>query len=306
MFLRTMSFLAPWSLLWLGAIPALLWLWRLVSVRRRVVVPSLVPFERLVARTPKRRGRLIVNALFWLQLAALIGLTLALAQPVLFQQHARLVLAILDTSASMTAGDTFEQARRALLVQLAGKPPTAQILIVTTAPVLPLLSQATSDPVALTRALEAARPSHLGGNLSTTERIGRALLAAAPDETLVVTDEPRPDALPASMRWVAVGSSRPNAALVGLDAQGPLCSPSDARVIATVQNFSGEPSPVDLRAAQGARRLAEARGRKLVEVAQPIRVALTGTTISPPLFPVLALMGRQVVLDRLTQVLNSR
>jgi hypothetical protein len=33
-------------------------------------------------------------------------------------------------------------------------------------------------------------------------------------------------------------------------------------------------------------------------------VALTGTTISPPLFPVLALLGRKVVLDRLDEVLK--
>lgn len=52
------------------------------------------------------------------------------------------------------------------------------------------------------------------------------------------------------------------------------------------------------------RRLAEARGRKLVDYAQPIRVALTGTTVSPPIFPVLALLGREVVLNRLARVLG--
>jgi glutamyl-tRNA synthetase len=51
------------------------------------------------------------------------------------------------------------------------------------------------------------------------------------------------------------------------------------------------------------RRMAGARGLKLVDYAQPIRVALTGTTVSPPLFPVLALLGREVVLDRLDRVL---
>jgi len=50
------------------------------------------------------------------------------------------------------------------------------------------------------------------------------------------------------------------------------------------------------------RDLAERRGRKLVEIAQPIRVALTGTTASPPLFPILALLGREVVLERLAAV----
>jgi len=52
------------------------------------------------------------------------------------------------------------------------------------------------------------------------------------------------------------------------------------------------------------RRRADERGKKLVEYAQPVRVALTGTTISPPLFPVLALLGRKVVLDRLDEVLK--
>ncbi len=284
-----MTLLSPWALLWLGSVPVLLWLWRLVSVHRRVVVPSLVPFEHLVARTPKRRGRLAVNALFWLQLAALIGLAVALAQPILFRPHAKVTLVILDTSASMNAGDTFDRARRTLLAHLAGKPPTAQLFVVTTAPVLPLLPQPTSDALVLTRALDTLRPSHLGGNLSTAERIGRALLAAAPDETFIVTDEPVPPPIVGpkgrgsaeggttggGVRWVSVGSPRPNAAFVGLDAQGPLCSPSDARVIATVQNFSGEAMPVTVRAVQGGRRLAQTtvqlspRERRSVSLAIP-------------------------------------
>ncbi len=54
------------------------------------------------------------------------------------------------------------------------------------------------------------------------------------------------------------------------------------------------------------RRLATERGLKLVDLAQPVRVALTGTTVSPPLFPVLALLGREAVLDRLDRVLQDR
>jgi glutamyl-tRNA synthetase len=55
-----------------------------------------------------------------------------------------------------------------------------------------------------------------------------------------------------------------------------------------------------------ARQLAASRGKKLLDVAQPVRVALTGSTASPPLFPVLALLGREVVLDRLDQILLNR
>ena len=53
------------------------------------------------------------------------------------------------------------------------------------------------------------------------------------------------------------------------------------------------------------RRHAAERGKKLVDYAQPIRVVLTGTTASPPLFPVLALLGREVVLARLDGLLKT-
>jgi len=70
------------------------------------------------------------------------------------------------------------------------------------------------------------------------------------------------------------------------------------RALAEAPEFTAE-------ALEGAvRKLADARGKKLVDYAQPIRVALTGTTVSPPIFPVLVLLGREVVLERLAQVLG--
>jgi glutamyl-tRNA synthetase len=50
---------------------------------------------------------------------------------------------------------------------------------------------------------------------------------------------------------------------------------------------------------EAARAFAEARGLKLGKVAQPLRVALTGRTISPGIFEVMVLIGRQETLDRL-------
>lgn len=46
------------------------------------------------------------------------------------------------------------------------------------------------------------------------------------------------------------------------------------------------------------------RGLKLGEVAQPTRVALTGRTVSPPLFHVMELIGREICLERLESVLH--
>ena len=50
--------------------------------------------------------------------------------------------------------------------------------------------------------------------------------------------------------------------------------------------------------------VAEERVLKLGKVAQPCRVALTGQTVSPGIFEVMALLGREVVLARLSEALE--
>jgi glutamyl-tRNA synthetase len=47
------------------------------------------------------------------------------------------------------------------------------------------------------------------------------------------------------------------------------------------------------------RGFADRQGLKLGSVAQPLRAALTGKTTSPPIFDVLAVLGRQESLARL-------
>ena len=47
------------------------------------------------------------------------------------------------------------------------------------------------------------------------------------------------------------------------------------------------------------RSLAEQRGEKLGQIAQPLRAALTGSTISPPIFDIAELLGRKETLARL-------
>ena len=288
-----MSFLAPWALLWLGSIPVLLWLWRLASTHRQIRIPSLVPFERLLRRAPKRRTRLIIAPLFWFQLAALVGLAGALARPVVSQRRAKTVLVVLDTSASMGAevgGSTvFAQAKRALLARIARKHPAEQWFLMTTSPPTPLTQQPTSDGVALTRAVEETRVSHLGGNLSTAAHLGRVLLGEETDATLVVTDEAPPtDALDTRLRWVRVGAAVPNVGIVGLDAQGPLCSVADASIVVTIQNFSDNPQAVTVAASQQGRRLIEARAelaprdRRSLSLAIPNTTGLVDITLAAP------------------------
>ena len=50
---------------------------------------------------------------------------------------------------------------------------------------------------------------------------------------------------------------------------------------------------------QAVRAFAERKGVKLGSVAQPLRAALTGRTTSPPIFDVLAVLGKSESLGRL-------
>ena len=50
---------------------------------------------------------------------------------------------------------------------------------------------------------------------------------------------------------------------------------------------------------QAVRAFAERKGIKLGAVAQPLRAALTGRTTSPPIFDVLAVLGKRESLGRL-------
>jgi glutamyl-tRNA synthetase len=56
---------------------------------------------------------------------------------------------------------------------------------------------------------------------------------------------------------------------------------------------------------QAFRSFAEARGLGLGKVAQPVRVAVTGTTVSPPLFETIALLGKDRTLRRIDAALEK-
>ena len=47
------------------------------------------------------------------------------------------------------------------------------------------------------------------------------------------------------------------------------------------------------------REFTDTEGLKLGKVAQPLRAALTGTTVSPPIFDVMAVLGEKETLARL-------
>jgi glutamyl-tRNA synthetase len=50
--------------------------------------------------------------------------------------------------------------------------------------------------------------------------------------------------------------------------------------------------------------LAETREVPLVKIAQPLRVALTGKTVSPPIDEVMGILGQEVVIQRLERAIE--
>jgi glutamyl-tRNA synthetase len=53
------------------------------------------------------------------------------------------------------------------------------------------------------------------------------------------------------------------------------------------------------------RSFAEARNHKLGAIAQPLRAALTGSTVSPPVFDVMTALGREESLGRIADAVGS-
>jgi len=53
---------------------------------------------------------------------------------------------------------------------------------------------------------------------------------------------------------------------------------------------------------QACRAFSEKNGKKLGDVAQPLRAALTGRTTSPPVFEVMEVLGREETLERLGNI----
>jgi glutamyl-tRNA synthetase len=67
----------------------------------------------------------------------------------------------------------------------------------------------------------------------------------------------------------------------------------------TLEQWNGETVEAAVRAA------AEAEGLKLGKIAQPLRAALTGTTVSPGIFDVLDVLGREQSIGRIRDVLSD-
>jgi len=69
--------------------------------------------------------------------------------------------------------------------------------------------------------------------------------------------------------------------------------------LAAMERFEKEPVESLLKS------IAEKRGLKLGKVAQPLRVAVTGSDASPPMHETLAILGKEIVMARIDEILRT-
>jgi glutamyl-tRNA synthetase len=83
-----------------------------------------------------------------------------------------------------------------------------------------------------------------------------------------------------------------------------LADAARARLIAFSERLQGLAGWTSQAIEAEARAAAEAGGIKLGDIAQPLRAALTGTNVSPPVFEVMQVLGREETLGRIVDALR--
>lgn len=84
-----------------------------------------------------------------------------------------------------------------------------------------------------------------------------------------------------------------------MDEQARLSLESFAQILAGMEDWRQDVLE------NAARNFADTKGVKLGKLAQPLRVALTGSTTSPPIFDVMRVLGREESLGRITDLLQQ-
>ncbi len=107
--------------------------------------------------------------------------------------------------------------------------------------------------------------------------------------------------LAASSRFIFEGKIERDRATV----EKILTPDARARVGALVRDIEALPALTAPVLESLFREKAAALGLKLVDLAQPFRVALSGRTVSPPIFPIMALMGKAQVRRRVEEALKE-
>jgi len=253
-----MSLLAPAGMFFAAALPVVIVFYLLKRRRTTRLVSSTLLWQKFLAETQANAPfqKLRHNWLLILQLLLLALVVLALARPFLggTSKPTRIKVLILDASASMQATDEkpsrFEKARAEALKLVDGLRDGERMMVLQAGASTEVKQSATSDKVALRRALEACTPTD-----------GRARITEALEMAAAFTFEKRGEDTVASgeihlisdgalgslgsfenknlpLVFHLVGQRAENLGIIHLDVRANPDNAAQRAVFATVANFS--------------------------------------------------------------------
>ena len=258
-----MNFLAPAAFAFALTLPVVVLFYLLK--RRRVVklVSSTLLWQKFLAETQANAPfqRLRHNWLLVLQLLLLALVVLALARPYFAGQSrsSRLRVLILDASASMQSIDEkpsrFEKARVEALRWAAGLGDNDQMVILQAAANTEVKQSATSDQMALRRALEGCAATDSPTRLVEALKLAETLIKNRSDAEIhlfsdgAVANLGEFENRNLPVVYHRVGRSGHNAGIVSLDTRANPENPTQRAIFANLANFSTQPitTEVELR-----------------------------------------------------------
>src|SRR6185436_2543031 len=184
-----MNFLAPAAFIFAATLPIVVVFYLLKRKRVVKLVPSTILWQKFLAETQASAPfqRLRHNWLLILQLLMLALVIFALARPYFAGQakSSRLRVVILDASASMQSTDEkpsrFEKARAEALKFVGGLRDNDQMVVLQSAANTEVKQSATSDKMALRRAVQSALPIDSPTRLGEAFKLGETLIKNQPD-----------------------------------------------------------------------------------------------------------------------------
>lgn len=247
-----MNFVAPTAFVFAASIPVVVLFYLLKRKRVIRLVPSTLLWQKFLAETQASAPfqRLRHNWLLIFQVLMLLLAVLALARPY-FAGHAkggRIVVAILDASASMQATDEtpnrFEHARKDALKLVDSLNTDDKMVVLQAAATTEVKQSPTGEKASLRRAVETAKvtdsPTRLKEALKLAETLiqnnRNAEIHLFSDGATAALDEFENKNLPLTFHKYGERSS--NLGIVNLDVRSNPENPAQRAVFATVQNSS--------------------------------------------------------------------
>ncbi|HEX8295878.1 MAG TPA: VWA domain-containing protein [Chthoniobacteraceae bacterium] len=252
-----MTFLAPWAVWFLAAVPLIVLLYLLKLKRRSMPVSTLMFWQRVLEESRHRalfqKLRQLLSLLLQLLIFALIlG---ALAKPVFdraLREGASTVL-IIDARARMQANEGGEsrlsRARKLAAQYLPQASAQRQIAILSVTAAPTVAAPFSPDEKLLRERLEGITPSESAGDLPAAIQLARELLSARQGAKRIVVFT-APGALPeetaADVEIVPVGTQQDNLAITRFATRPVLNSPQTSEVLLEVVNFGRAAAEVNL------------------------------------------------------------